>query len=116
MRNQAYTTRQSKGYFTLNHLSKRKPCRMFQNLKRALRNAMPNRRLCWTSQGHFDLVPRCAREGDEVCVVPGLAVPFVVRGRDDGRFMLIRVSEVHDVMDDGWMSGYQRTANCIDLA
>ncbi|KAF2167044.1 hypothetical protein M409DRAFT_54258 [Zasmidium cellare ATCC 36951] len=91
---QIYTPRQSKGYFTLSSLSKRQPGRTFQNLKRAFRNAMLNRRLCWTSRSHLGLVPRFARGGDEVWVVPGLAVPFVVRRRGEGRFVLIGVAYV----------------------
>lgn len=76
---QIYTLRQQKRRLTLESLKTRSCGRTFVDLKEAFRSAVLNRRLCWTAKGHLGLVPRFAKEGDRVVVVPGSPVPFVVR-------------------------------------
>lgn len=61
------------------------------------------------------MVPRFARVGDEVWVVPGLAVPFVLRRRGEGRFVLIGVAYVCEVMDGRWMRKHEREVEDIWL-
>jgi hypothetical protein len=56
------------------------------------------RRLCRTNSGYIGLVPGYAQEGDEVCVVSGARVPFVLRAQ--GTFYsLIGECYVHGIMD-----------------
>lgn len=76
---QVYTTRQRKGYLTLDSLKTRSCGHTFEDLKEAFRSALCNRRLCWTDKGHLGLIPWFTEAGDRVIVVPGAAVPFVVR-------------------------------------
>lgn len=76
---QVYTPRQQKGRLSLGSLETRSCGRTFVGLKEAFKSAVLNRRLCWTTKGHFGLVPRFAKQDDCVVVVPGSPVPFVVR-------------------------------------
>jgi hypothetical protein len=76
---QIYSPRQQKGRLTLNSLATRSCGRTFQDFKEAFKLAVRNRRLCWTEKGHLGLVPRFAKAGDSVIVVPGAAAPFVIR-------------------------------------
>lgn len=41
---------------------------------------LENRCLCITRHGRLGLVPKTAREGDEILIFPGAVTPFVVRG------------------------------------
>ena len=59
---------------------------------------MLNRRLCWSEDGHLALVPRHTRVGDVLCVLLVSVMPFVLRKRDDGAYMLVGECYVHDVM------------------
>jgi len=83
---QIYTPRQQKGRLTLDSLKTRSCGRTFLDLREAYKSAVLNRRLCWTNKGHLGLVPRFAKPGDCMVVVPGAPVPFVIRpaGMKDG--------------------------------
>lgn len=95
---QTYTPRQQKGYFTTANLKTRSTGRVFQSLKRAHKTAMLHRRLCWSEEGHLGLVPRHTRVGDVLCVLLGSVVPFVVRRRTAGDYMLVGECYVRDLM------------------
>jgi hypothetical protein len=100
---QTYTKRQKSGRFDVSNLARRQPGRTFQHLRRAYRNAVQARSLCWTQNGHLGLVPRFTVVGDHVVVMPGSRVPFVLRGVGPGRFTLVGECYVHDVMDGEFM-------------
>ena len=99
---QVYSPRQLKGRMTLDSLKTRTLGRTFQDLKPAFKNAVLNRRLCWTRSGQLGLVPRFALEDDQVVVVPGCAVPFVVRQvpgiEDEPAYQLIGECYVDGIM------------------
>ncbi|KAF1818395.1 HET-domain-containing protein [Dissoconium aciculare CBS 342.82] len=103
MPNQIYTKRQKSGHFTANNLARRQPGRTFQHLRRAYRNAVQGRRLCWIQTGHLGLVPQHTMVGDLVAVLPGCSVPFVFRKEGPDRYSLVGECYVHDVMDGKFM-------------
>lgn len=100
---QAYTARQEKGHFTLENLKTRTPGRLFQGLRKAYKRAMLHRRLCWTQSGRLGLVPRFARQDDELVIIPGAAIPFVVRRRHGRSYTLIGECYIHGAMDGSVM-------------
>lgn len=58
-----------------------------------------NRRLFTSESGHVGLGPGDIAAGDEVWVLAGAAVPFILRGREDGRKTLVGPCYIDDVMD-----------------
>ena len=106
---QVYSPRQKRGYFTLDHLKRRNPGRLFQGLKKAFMSAMLNRRLCWTQNDRLGLVPRFTRDGDGIVLIPRCAVPFVVRHRSGNEYTLIGECYVYGVMD-GWLMNDDRSS------
>lgn len=58
-----------------------------------------HRRLCTTSGGRLGQVPAAAAEGDEVWVIPGARVPFVVRLTPSGSRILIGECYLGGIMD-----------------
>jgi hypothetical protein len=65
---------------------------------RALRRGVHMRRLCRTTGGYIGLVPGGAGKGDEICLVKGARVPFVLRVCGDFR-RFIGECYVHGIMD-----------------
>lgn len=63
------------------------------------------RRVFSTEQGDLGIAHEGARVGDEVVVVPGAAVPFVVREVEDGAYALIGEAFVHGVMGGEALEG-----------
>jgi hypothetical protein len=57
------------------------------------------RRLCWTEAGHLALVPGETRLDDEVWLLRGGKLPFILRRVDGGDFELIGDCYIHGVMD-----------------
>jgi hypothetical protein len=58
-----------------------------------------HRRLCTTIGGRLGQVPATGAEGDEVWVIPGARVPFVVRLTPGGRHVLIGECYLGGIMD-----------------
>ena len=56
-------------------------------------------RFCVTQDGYMGLVPTRAAKGDTICVLMGGAVPFVIRGTENGQFRLLGECYVHGLMD-----------------
>ncbi|KAM0713931.1 hypothetical protein Q7P37_010893 [Cladosporium fusiforme] len=108
---QIYTPRQRKGRLTLENLKTRSCGKLFQDLRAAFKSAVFNRRLCWTKKGHLGLVPRFAKQGDCVAVVPGSPVPFVIRraGERKGRLLHRLVGESYI---DGIMHVVEAASAC----
>lgn len=63
------------------------------------------RRVFSTEQGDLGIAHEGARVGDEVVIVPGAAVPFVVREIESGVYVLIGEAFVHGVMDGEALEG-----------
>lgn len=63
------------------------------------------RRVFSTEQGDLGIAHQGARVGDEVVVVPGTAVPFVVREVEGGAYVLIGEAFVHGAMDGEALEG-----------
>jgi hypothetical protein len=56
------------------------------------------RRFCITSEGRYAWVPELAECGDEVCIVSGARIPFVVR-RCQGNYRLVGECWVQGIME-----------------
>ncbi|KAG1889327.1 heterokaryon incompatibility protein-domain-containing protein [Suillus subluteus] len=63
------------------------------------------RRVFSTEEGDIGIAHQGARVGDEVVVVPGAAVPFVVREVEGGAYALIGEAFVHGAMDGEALEG-----------
>ncbi|KAG1865502.1 heterokaryon incompatibility protein-domain-containing protein, partial [Suillus subalutaceus] len=63
------------------------------------------RRVFSTEEGDLGIAHQGARVGDEVVVVPGAAVPFVVREVEGGAYALIGEAFVHGAMDGEALEG-----------
>ncbi|KAH7406307.1 heterokaryon incompatibility protein-domain-containing protein [Phaeosphaeria sp. MPI-PUGE-AT-0046c] len=100
---QKYNSRRQKGFFTLASLQTRRPAKTLEDLRTAIRAALTMRRFAVTQRGYFALVPRGAREGDEIVVFEKACVPFVVREAyyDNGTcqgYELLGETYVHGIM------------------
>ena len=98
---QLYTRRQRGDWLTADDLKSPSPSMgmKFQELKEAFKSALLNRLLCWTKEGHLGLVPRFAKQDDNVVVVPGSPVPFVVRRIGKGTYHFIGECYIDGIMD-----------------
>jgi hypothetical protein len=63
------------------------------------------RRVFSTEQGDLGIAHQGAKAGDEVVVVVGAAVPFVVREIEGGAYVLIGEAFVHGAMDGEVLAG-----------
>jgi hypothetical protein len=61
--------------------------------------ACRDRRLAVTEQGYIGLVPSCNQIGDEVYLLAGATVPFVLRQKNGIKFVLVGDSYIHGVME-----------------
>ena len=57
------------------------------------------KRFCVTKDGYVGLIPLRARRGDVICVLLGATVPFVIRKKSNGNFLLIGECYIHGLMD-----------------
>lgn len=64
---------------TLDKLKFRRPKKTYRQMQLAFSAAVTARRFATTTKGYMGLVPRGAMLGDEVCVILGAHVPFLVR-------------------------------------
>ncbi|QDS72457.1 hypothetical protein FKW77_009596 [Venturia effusa] len=105
---QTYTPRQKKpegrGRLTSDHFKKGKSGRMFKALNVAYRNALLNRRLCWTDTQDVVLAPRFTREGDSISIIPGCDVPFVLRGIGGDNYKVVGECYADLLTDGTWIS------------
>jgi len=56
------------------------------------------RRMFKTSHGYLGVGPEFMQPGDQICLVYGAGVPFVLRRRDNGGHLLVGESYVHGIM------------------
>ncbi|KAF9880376.1 heterokaryon incompatibility protein [Colletotrichum karsti] len=103
---QTYTTRQKrpkgKGRLELERLKVRKSGsagEAFQETRTAMINAVKNRRLGITTKGYLGLFPQHAEAGDNLYVLDGGHVPFVMRDAEGGKFRLVGECYVYGIMD-----------------
>jgi hypothetical protein len=67
----------------------------FQTLVHAIQNY---RSFIWTSGGHIGSGPVITQAGDTIAIILGSSVPFVVRERQDGTFLLIGECYIDGIM------------------
>jgi hypothetical protein len=79
----------------LNKVSIQSCYKLFED--RASFNSLPNA-FFETERGYFGIGPLFTKEGDEVCVLPGLSVPFVMH-RHETHYELIGACFVLGFMD-----------------
>ncbi|KAK4211512.1 heterokaryon incompatibility protein-domain-containing protein [Rhypophila decipiens] len=70
-----------------------------QRFSRAAGLVAQHRRLFISTSGHLGLGPRDVSPGDEVWVLAGAAIPFILRGGEDGRKILVGPCYIDDIMD-----------------
>jgi hypothetical protein len=58
-----------------------------------------DRKLIATKLGMIGLAPEDVRIGDNLCVIRGLNMPFVIRKREQGDWTLVGACYVHGAMD-----------------
>lgn len=100
---QTYSQRRQKGFYTLKSLRNRRPAECLDDLRTAFRSAMTMRRFAISRKGYFALVPRGAREGDEIVIFKRACVPFVIRKTLDAisegyGYELLGEAYVHGIM------------------
>lgn len=60
---------------------------------------LSGRRIAWTKSGRLCVIPPCARLNDVCCVFPGLQVPFILHPLENGQFLFLGNSYIHDIMN-----------------
>jgi WD repeat-containing protein 55 len=85
---------------TLENLKIRRPSRTFRQMQIAFEAAVKGRRFGTTRKRYIGLFPRGIRPGDQICILSGGHVPFVVRKwGTNGSFQLMGECYVHGIMD-----------------
>ena len=89
---------------TLANLEKRRPNQIYRQMQVAFKAALKGRRFGTTSRGYMGLFPRGTTIGDQVCIISGGYVPFVLRpSGGDHSFLLVGECYQHGVMDGQMM-------------
>ena len=65
----------------------------------AFKDAIECRRFGVTSKGYMSLFPQTTHIGDEICVISGGHIPFVVRRQSGDDFQLVGECYVHGIMN-----------------
>jgi WD repeat-containing protein 55 len=90
----------AKRRLTLDNLKTRRPSRVYREIQIAFEAAVKGRKFGTTSKRYIGLFPRGTRPGDQIGVLLGGHIPFVVRPwRTSGSFQLIGECYVHGIMD-----------------
>ncbi|EJT69606.1 hypothetical protein GGTG_13222 [Gaeumannomyces tritici R3-111a-1] len=119
---QTYSPRQrrpkGKGGLDLDMLSGKRTMGMaFRSLRDAAQRAAKNRRFVVTEKSMFGLVPHWAREGDDIAIIQGCNIPFVLRRADraGGRgYHVIGECYVHGIMSgEVFASGDKKSADIV---
>ena len=84
---------------TLDNLKVRQPSKVYRLMQIAFKDAIECRRFGVTSKGYMGLFPQTTHVGDEVCVISGGYIPFVVRRQSGDDFQLVGECYVHGVMN-----------------
>ncbi|KAL8695328.1 MAG: hypothetical protein Q9218_000227 [Villophora microphyllina] len=75
----------------------------------ALQLACSMKRLCWTAAGRVGLVPIEAKVRDELYVMAGGQVPYVLRPRSENVFMFLGEAYIYGIMDGELFTGVENT-------
>ncbi|KAL8366518.1 hypothetical protein RB595_005015 [Gaeumannomyces hyphopodioides] len=119
---QTYSQRQRKpkgrGGLDLEMLAGKRTMGMaFRSLRNAAGRAAKNRRFVVTEKRMFGFVPHWAREGDDIVIIQGCNIPFVLRraARADGRrYHVVGECYVHGIMSgEVFASGDQKSADIV---
>lgn len=57
------------------------------------------RRFCVTWNDRFSWVPYEAKENDQICIIQGARIPYVIREQGNGQFTLVGECYIHGFMD-----------------
>ncbi|KAF4780098.1 hypothetical protein HER10_EVM0009359 [Colletotrichum scovillei] len=99
---QTYSARQrrpvGKGKLELANLKTRTAGKAFQDVRTSMVHAMRNRRLCFTAKGYLGLVPETCKVGDEVHILDGCHIPYLLRKVDHRSHRLVGECYVHGIM------------------
>ena len=90
----------NKRRLTIENLQVRRPARTYRQMQVAMKAAVQRRRLGMTTQRYLGLFPRGTKPGDQVCVLTGGWVPFVIRrnqARDE--YQLVGECYLHSIMN-----------------
>ncbi|EXF84170.1 hypothetical protein CFIO01_05673 [Colletotrichum fioriniae PJ7] len=107
-------------HYVLAHPHLTHPSQLHGPLSRAYYTLMTpiimNRRLFVTNEGYIGLAKLSARVGDEVWVLAGGRVPYVMRPIEDGnRFSLVGDAYVHGLMDGSWSISSDATVEEVQV-
>lgn len=95
---QTYSPRRLAGRFTKKNLKERTFGRVFQDLRKAYKNAMRHRVLYKTAKLYMGLGPDYVCERELVCIFAGSPVPFILRPLENGTYLLVSETYVHGLM------------------
>ena len=84
---------------TLANLKVRQPSKVYRLMQIAFKDAIECRKFGVTSNGYMGLFPQTTRVGDEICVISGGYIPFVVRRQSGSNFQLVGECYVHGIMN-----------------
>ena len=84
---------------TLANLKVRQPSKVYRLMQIAFKNAIECRRFGVTSKGYMGFFPQTTQIGDEICVISGVHIPFVVRRQSGDDFQLVGECYVHGIMN-----------------
>lgn len=88
------------GKLTLENLQVRSPARIYRHMQMAMIAAVNRRRLGVTRKQYLGLFPQGTKAGDQVCVITGACVPFVIRRHEiKDEYQLVGECYVHGIMD-----------------
>lgn len=80
----------------------------------ALRHACFGRKFCWTEKGYMGIVPAATQESDEICVLYGGLVLYVLRKLPSGQYYFVGESYVHGLMDGEVFRDGGLGASCVE--
>ena len=71
----------------------------FSDFQQALESALCGHTFFVSSSGYIGLGPSSIKSGDEICIIHGLPVPFIVRRISGNSFSLVGECYIQDIMD-----------------
>ena len=84
---------------TLANLKVRHPSKVYRLMQIGFKDAIECRRFGVTSKGYMGLFPQTTHIGDEICVISGGHIPFVVCRQSGDDFQLVGECYVHGIMN-----------------
>ena len=84
--------------------------------RHALQNMMYTKKYALTEKGYMGMLPSGSQAGDQICLVSGTAVPYVVRRETNKSWTLIGECYIHGVMNGELLQGGQVVWEMMDVA